>query len=119
MSRMALTTRGRRSKRLWLDQSSSRFGKVVAVAEAQFSVGKEAGVGAQADWDIDAADDEGEIGVIGREVEVVDTRDLLIALRGVSVWSLGAGFCGHWRRCLRKEPAYPETWRRFGARAAQ
>src|SRR5208337_2435589 len=59
--------------------------EVFAVAQAQRAVGEEGRIGFVAHRNIDAAHNENERGIGGRQVEIIDAGDLLIARRLASV----------------------------------
>ena len=63
--------------------------QVLPVAEAQFAVGKEAGVGAVSERKVGGAHRQSQRGLGGSQVQIVDAGDLLVALGGVPMRSLG------------------------------
>ena len=63
--------------------------EVFPIAQAQCAAGEEGGVGSVSHRDVNAAHHQNERGFSGRQVEVVDAGDLLVASGLVSVRTLG------------------------------
>ena len=63
--------------------------KIIRIPQGEGAAGKEAGVRAVAEGDIEGTDDEGERGLTGGDVEIVNAGNLLILLSPAGVRSLG------------------------------